>query len=207
MDKLIARSALSPQFIDANLFPVDFGDLQIAELPLAGIVRIQGFAGDAGFRAAVTQALGVAVPEPEASTSQGDIRLVWGGPHEFLCFCPLAEEAQYRSRFTAVAGCFVTATVISDSRVGFRMTGREAASFIAKGCAIDMHSEQFKVGHSTSTRFASLPALVMRHDEDVYVVYFDVGYIEFILKWIVDAAAEFASQRGEAIHRQCRSEA
>lgn len=192
MDKLIARSTVSAQFIDPAVFPIRFDSLRITELPLGGIIRIQGAGNDAAFRSTVTNALGVTLPEPERSTSNGEVRLAWAGPNEFVCFCPLAEEEQYESRLTgAFAGQFATATLVSDSRVGFRIAGEDAASFISKGCAIDMHPERFDAGRALTTRFAGLPAMLMRDQDDGYAVYFDIGYIEFILKWIVDAAAEF----------------
>lgn len=192
MDKLIARSTVSAQFVDPTVFPVRFDSLRITEVTLGGIIRIQGVGNDAAFRSAVTKALRVTLPEPERSTSNGAVRLAWAGPNAFVCFCPLDEEEQCESRLTAAfAGRFATVTPVSDSRVGFRIAGEEAASFISKGCAIDMHPEHFDVGRALTTRFAGLPAMLIRDEGDGYVVYLDIGYIEFILEWIVDAAAEF----------------
>jgi len=191
MDKLVTRSTVSSQFVDANIFPVHASSLQISELPLGGIIRIQGSSKDAAFRSAVKAALAVDVPPPENSTSSADVRLAWAGPNEFLCFCPLATEMKYEQRLSrALVGHFATVTLVSDSRLGLQITGTQAASFLSKGCAIDLHAASFGIGHTVTTRFAGLPAMLLR-DEDGYVIYFDIGYVEFLMKWVVDGAEEF----------------
>ncbi|MEX3982187.1 sarcosine oxidase subunit gamma [Paraburkholderia sp. EG287A] len=192
MDKLIARSTVAEQFADARVFPIRADGLQISELPLAGIIRVQGRTTHEAFRTQVTASLGVGVPTAERVSIGTDVRLAWAGPNEYLCFCALDAEEKLLSALTAaLTGQFATVTLVSDSRIGFLIKGREAQAFISKGCSLDMYRESFPVNRVVTTRFAGLPAMLMHRSESEYAVYFDIGYAEFVLKWMLDAAAEF----------------
>jgi sarcosine oxidase, subunit gamma len=195
MDKLVARTVIAPLYVAESKFPIQLRSLQISEVPLAGIIRLQGRTDDEQFRTSVNTALGLQLPKAERTAQNGDIRLAWSGPNEYLCFCPLEiEEGLLKSITEALAGQFAVATLYSDSRVGFRIVGDEATGFISKGCSIDVHAATFPVGQCVTTKFAGLPAMLMHRMDGEYVVYFDVGYIEFVLKWLVDAAEEFSEQ-------------
>jgi len=192
MDRLVARSTVSPQFVGESAFPIRAGSLQISELPLAGIIRVQGRSADEAFRSGVAAALGLRLPEAEAISRGAGARLAWAGPNEYLCFCALADEDKCVSALTAaLAGQFATVTLVSDSRVGFVVTGSNADALLSKGCSIDMHRVAFPAGRVVTTRFAGLPAVLMRREAGDYAIYFDVAYVEFILKWLLDAAEEF----------------
>lgn len=192
MDKLIARSTVTEQFADSVVFPIRADGLQISELPLAGIIRLQGRAQDEAFRSRVTASLGADIPSAERVSAGTDLRLAWAGPNEYLCLCTLDVEEKCLSALTAaLVGQFATITLVSDSRLGFLIKGREAEAFISKGCSIDMHRESFPVNRVVTTRFGGLPAMLMHRSEGEYVIYFDIGYAEFVLKWMLDAAAEF----------------
>jgi sarcosine oxidase, subunit gamma len=192
MDKLIARTTVHQDFVDSTRFPIAAHSLSISEQPLAGIVRIQGRTSDPGFVAGVTSALGLALPAPE-SLARGDFGvLAWAGPNEYLWFCDLSAEDGFVSSLNgALVGVFSSATLVSDSRIGFLVKGDEARSFVAKGCSIDMHAAAFGVGHVVTTRFAGLPAMLLSRDDDEFVIYFDIGHAQYMLKWITDAAEEF----------------
>jgi sarcosine oxidase, subunit gamma len=192
MDKLIARSTVFQDFVDPNSFPIAASALNISELPLGGIVRIQGRSSDPAFTEGVTSRLGVALPLPE-SLNRGDSGvLAWAGPNEYLWFCEQsAEDGFVSSLRDALAGVFANVTLVSDSRIGFLIKGPEARSFIAKGCSIDMHATAFAPRHVATTRFAGLPAMLLSREENEFVIYFDIGHAQYMLKWISDAAEEF----------------
>lgn len=194
MDKLIPRTTISPNFVGEGVFPVRTPSLQVSELPLSGIIRVQGSSDDA-FRAGVASALGIQVPPHERLSAGDDVKLAWAGPNEYLCFCSLASEAKRESTLVgALRGQFATVTAVSDSRVAFLVTGDDAAAFVSKGCSIDMHRSSFAVGHVVTTRFAGLPTMLLHRDMGEYVLYFDTGYTEFVLKWLLEAAEEFTGQ-------------
>jgi sarcosine oxidase, subunit gamma len=192
MDKLIARSTVNQDFVDSQSFPIAVSSLNISELPLGGIVRIQGRSSDPAFAAGVTTCLGVTLPAPESLARGNSCVLAWAGPNEYLWFCDLAEEGAFVASLTgALTGVFANVTLVSDSRIGFLVRGVEARSFLAKGCSIDMHATAFGAGQVVTTRFAGLPAMLLSREEDEFVIYFDIGHAQYVLKWISDAAEEF----------------
>lgn len=192
MDKLIARTKITPNFVGESEFPLRSARLHVSELPLAGIIRLQGETSNEAFRSGVQAALGVQLPVPERVSVTNEVRLAWAGPNEYLCFCPLGSEEKYESLLAgALAGQFAAVTLVSDSRVVFLVSGKDAAALMAKGCSIDMHPSTFAVGHVVTTRFAGLPAMLIHRDQGEYVLYFDIGYTEFMVKWLLEAAEEF----------------
>lgn len=192
MDKLIARSTVHQDFVDSKSFPIAARSLSISELPLGGIVRIQGQSSDAAFSAGITTSLGVPLPVPESLSRRDSAVLAWAGPNEYLWFCDLADEESFVSALKwALAGLFANVTLVSDSRIGFLVMGEAARSFIAKGCSIDMYAAAFGAGHVVTTRFAGLPAMLLSREENEFFIYFDIGHAQYVLNWVRDAAEEF----------------
>ncbi len=194
MLKLQARTAITPDFVAGRAFPVVAPALKIGEEPRHGLIRIQADAWATHTRADIEATLQLQLPLAESFTANGDVRLAWSGPNEWLAFCSIQDEASIvhslRERF---AEKFATVTLISDSRVGFSVAGPDAASFICKGCAIDVEADYFSSGTAVTTRFAGLPAMLVCREVSDYVLYFDVSMTGFVLDWLLDAVEEFRS--------------
>ncbi|TDN63079.1 sarcosine oxidase subunit gamma family protein [Paraburkholderia sp. BL10I2N1] len=194
MAKLEAAIYVTRRLAPSERFPVRGPTLCIDEQPLGGIVRLQGDAGDAGFAEAVSEATGLALPAPERFAARGDTCLAWSGPTEWLYFCSLDDEqARLRALQAACDGRFATATLISDSRTGFLVSGADSASLLAKGCAIDFSAAACPIGRVVTTRFAGLPTMLLHRGNHEYLVYVDVSYAAFLLHWLLDAVSEFAA--------------
>src|SRR5471032_2051192 len=154
MDKLTARASVVEQFAQGKPFPVNEPALQLSELQLHGIIRVQGEAIAPAFQAALRTALGMELPASERVSAMGEARLAWAGPNEWLYFCSLSTEEESLSTIKlALADQFATVTRISDSRVSLIVTGSEAANFLSKGCGIDLYPTSFEPGKVVTTRF------------------------------------------------------
>ncbi|MFL9950027.1 sarcosine oxidase subunit gamma family protein [Paraburkholderia agricolaris] len=192
MLKLQARTTVTSQFVRGHTFPVDTPSLRVSEIPLHGIIRIQGGSESAQTRAIIESVLALNLPLPERSTQDKSKRLAWVGPNEWLVLCAVEEELGILNELTkALADQFSTVTLVSDSRVSFLVAGDVAADFVAKGCAIDLHATAFPVGATVTTRFAGLPAMLLHRDTCEYVLYFDVSMAGFLIDWLSDASEEF----------------
>jgi len=192
MLNLKARTTVTHGLVPANAFPVETLTLRIAEEPLHGIVRIQADSQSAQARASIQAALGLTLPLPERSSDANGTRLTWVGPHEWLVLCPLPDEpARYKALNERLAGQFATVTLVSDSRVSFKVSGSSAADFLAKGCAIDLDDKAFPIGATVTTRFAAQPAMLIRAARSEFFLYFDVSMAAFLVDWLLDAADEF----------------
>ncbi|TFE38163.1 hypothetical protein E2553_37435 [Paraburkholderia dipogonis] len=47
------------------------------------------------------------------------------------------------------------------------------------------------IGQAATTRFASFPAMLIHRGEKKYLLYFDIGYEEYVLTWLVEESQEF----------------
>ncbi|AJW99814.1 sarcosine oxidase, gamma subunit [Burkholderia gladioli] len=192
MHNLQARSTVTSHLVTKRTFPIATPSLRLAEIPLHGLIRIQGDGKASKLKASIEAALGVALPLPERSTVNGTTRLVWVGPNEWLVLCALKDEETILQNLTSsLANQFAAVTLVSDARVSFLASGSEAVVFLAKGCGIDVNVAAFPVDAAVTTRFASLPAMLLRQATFEYVLYFDVSMAGFLVEWLADAAEEF----------------
>jgi sarcosine oxidase, subunit gamma len=192
MVKLNARSTLAQEYVDKRAFPVQTSTLQITELPLSGILRVQGRRSDPAFVSVVEGNLGVQLPEPSRTASNPEVTLTWAGPNEYLCFCALENEARYETTLkTALEGLFAAVTLVSDSRFGVCISGSNAAAFISQGCSIDLGTTSFPVGNAVTTRFAGLPSILINRAQQEYYLYVDIGYVEYLLRWLAAESSEY----------------
>lgn len=194
MLELTARITVASAYAPPGSFPVQSARVTIDEIPLAGIFRIQGPERDETFCSRVAAAARTPLPGPgECFADAGtDGCLVWSGPGEWLYFCPLAQEAARLALFERACESFpAVVTLISDSRVAFRVAGPEATSLLAKGCALDLEHGAFPAGRAATTRFAGLPGMLVHRVAGEYLLYFDVSYSEYLMTWWLDAADEF----------------
>ncbi|WP_322060253.1 sarcosine oxidase subunit gamma [Paraburkholderia sp. J63] len=195
MSELAARSLTATQWAPPGRFPVGTPNLSIEELPLAGIVRLQSRLDESGWLVRLAAAAGVsALPDTGCCTvvTPAEHFIAWSAPREWLVFCPLAEEAQRLEALEILCDdSLAVATLISDSRVGFRATGADAPALLAKGTALNLETDAFPPGSAAATRFAGLAATIVHRVPGEYLVYFDVAYSEFLMRWWLDAADEF----------------
>lgn len=192
MHNLQARLTVTSHLVTRRTFPIATPSLRLAEIPLHGLIRIQGDGKSSRLKAGIEAALGVALPLPERSTVNGTTRLVWVGPNEWLVLCALEDEATTLQNLTSnLANLFAAVTLVSDARVSFLASGSEAAHFLANGCGIDLDVKVFPVDAVVTTRFAGLPAMLLRRATFEYILYFDVSMAGFLVEWLADAAGEF----------------
>lgn len=192
MLKLHARTTVTSQLVAKNSFPIETLTLRVAEETLHGIIRIQADGQSVQSTTAIQSALGLELPQPERSTEASGTRLIWVGPNEWLVLCTLEDETiRFDALSARLAGQFATVTLVSDSRVSFKVSGMSAPDFLAKGCAIDLDDKVFPVGAAVTTRFAAQPAMLVRRGRSEFVLYFDVSMAAFLVDWMLDAADEF----------------
>lgn len=195
MPELIARTFAATQWVPPGRFPVAAPTLSIDELPLAGIIRIQSRTDEPAWTARLAAAAGIAVlPASGRCTvdAQTERLMAWSAPWEWLHFFPLDEETHRLEAFERICdGSLAASTLISDSRVGFRASGTGAPALLAKGTALNLDTDAFPPGSAATTRFAGLAAMIVHRLPGEYLIYFDIAYSEFVMRWWLDAADEF----------------
>lgn len=191
MDKFAARTTVTAAV--SGVFPIRLPSLTIEEVPLAGIIRIQGNAADPAVVKAIEAATGLGLPHDDHYAENGDRILARVGPNEWLLFVGLEQEdAALEALIRAGSDHFITATLISDSRATFAVGGTAAAELMAKGSSLDFHPDVFPVGVQRSTRFAAIPAVIAHVQPDRFLIYLDVSLAPYAVSWLIDAATEFS---------------
>lgn len=112
---------------------------------LATITRVQGL-GMIAIRAdlsragdAIAEAAGLAVPAMTRIVTDGSRALGWMSPDELLLVLPGAEAADALTTLTgALSGEHALVADVSDARVVFDVTGRDAGDVIAKLMPVDL---------------------------------------------------------------------
>lgn len=194
MSELSARTLAATAWAPPGRFPVATPNLSIDELPLAAIIRIQSRSADPEWAARLAIAAGLALPT--AGRCHADLQAgrfaAWSAPGEWLYCFPLDEETRLLEAVgRACDGHLAVATLISDSRVGFRAMGADAPALLATGTALNLDGDAFPPGSAATTRFAGLAGMVVHRRAGEYLIYFDVAYSEFLMRWWLDAVHEF----------------
>ena len=74
----------------------------LARQTTVGLLNLRGNPADTAFLAAVEQTLGVQPPVTACTTvAQGELRLVWSGPDEWLLVAPHGQETALAARLCA----------------------------------------------------------------------------------------------------------
>jgi sarcosine oxidase subunit gamma len=192
MPDLAARSALADLHSVDNAVSFDNAGVRFKELPLQGMVRLQGPGGDPAFLQQVAKAL-LALPKTGETSGDDQLRCHWLTPSEWLFVMPAEGEFDViKSLQPALAGRNALATMITDSRCAIAISGSCARELLSKGCALDLHRDKFPVGRCTITRFFAVPAMLLRVGEDRYELVVDRAQSGFVWDRLVDAAGEFA---------------
>jgi heterotetrameric sarcosine oxidase gamma subunit len=174
------RSALLGH-LRAGTFPV--GDqapgVTLAERWSLAILQIDRLPGGPADRPAVAQMRGVPP-------------LLQVGPQRWLLVDRRDQlESLTASLDRAVDAGFVV-TDLSQARTVLRIAGGRARDVLAKGCALDLHSDVFPVGSCAATSVAGLAAvLVAVDDAPTYDLHVARTYGQYVWEWVCEAAAEY----------------
>ncbi len=164
----------------------------MAERRFPAIVDLRGDISQEAFAAAVTDALGFALPaEPNTTAGEDNLRALWLGPDEWWVVCrdrpTLAEDLA-----KALEGQGAAVTEVGESRTCIRVSGPHARDLIAKGCPLDLHPKVFATGHCAQGMLAKAGILLHQvSDEPAYDIYVLRSFAEYLWHWLEDAAQEY----------------
>lgn len=154
---------------------------------LAGIDRVRDLGlivlrGSPEVLAPALAAEGLAMPVQRRITRNGDLRLVWMSPDEFLVMLPAAEAPAAAARMAqALAGKFALVADVSDSRAVFRLRGARAREVLMKLCPVDF--DALDVDEMRRTRAAQVAVALWREEGGfgLFVFRSVAGYVEDLL--------------------------
>lgn len=192
MANLQARSALADLHNGRATAHWENKSVNLRELTFLGMVRLQGPGTDKPFIHAL-KALKIPLPEPCRVTEANEIRCLWLGPNEWLLTTAPGTEDKLLEKLNSLnAKHLMHAGLMTDSRVAIEVSGGASPDLLSKGCSLDLHGSVFKPGHCAVTRFANIPLMITRTDDNTFEIYVDRAQAHYIWDWLVDAASEFA---------------
>ena len=119
-------------------------------------------------------------PVEPNTTADVDARLVlWLGPDEWLVVG--GTDADYADAAAAVD--------VSANRVAFELTGGDAHEVLAMGCSLDLDRTVFTPGRCAQTLLARVPVILLRRDEETWLVLPRPSFAGYLRAWLGDAGA------------------
>lgn len=192
----IHRSALEVAFQPGDFgAPSDTGEpgVTLAEGPGETLVHIAGDAADAAFMAAVEAATGVALPADSGAVnagSDGDKRLLWLGPDQWLLKTEASPFGDWERRLAAAAP-MAAFNEVTHGRTTINVSGVHARDTLAAGCPLDFHRSAFRPASCAQSLLGHLNVLIECRSDDSFDVSVTRSYGVDLAAWLTRAAAEF----------------
>jgi sarcosine oxidase subunit gamma len=150
--------------------------------------------GDNAFAAAVDFELGMRPPlEPNSAIEEGERRILWLGPDQWLILLPPGEAPLLQRRLIErLAGTHAAVTDVSDGRAAIGLAGPKAREVLSQGCSLDLHPRVFGTGRCAQTLFAQMPVLLHQRDPSpLYDLYVARSLAAYLWRWLEDAAEDY----------------
>jgi sarcosine oxidase subunit gamma len=151
----------------------------------------------------VGAALGLSLPAACSETAAaGAHTVLWLGPDEWLVVSTGPDPAELADLVTrAIAGERGSAVDVSANRTILELSGERAGDVLAKGCPADLHPRSFGPGRAITTTLARVPLVLWQTAPDRYRLLPRTSFADYVARWILDAATEFAPPRAGAPER------
>lgn len=189
------HGALATLGLEARaLTAVDDAGIVLCERPHRTQLAIRGDASDEGFRAAIDDALGVALPvAPRTAHRDGRQTLLWLGPDEWLAvLAPGRGPSQVSDLREALSDSHHSVVDVSHSRVVLGLEGVHARELLMKGTNVDLHPREFSPDNCVQAQLARCHMLLHQLDTTPsYDIYVHRSFAVYAWSWIEDAAAEY----------------
>jgi sarcosine oxidase subunit gamma len=101
------------------------------------------------------------LPEPNTVVATQGARVAWLRPDEWLVIVGARDDAVATRLRQAVLDADSALIDVSHARVSVMVSGAGAADVLSSACAIDLHSQVFRVGMCAQTVFGHAPVLVI----------------------------------------------
>lgn len=158
-----------------------------------GHINLRGASEDNKFVAAVKDIVGQDLPVQANTISNGEHRIFWLGPDEWLIVTSLDSCDELLGRLgTALEGLQASVTDVSGGQVLLRLGGSSVLDVLAKGCTLDFQPEVFSVGACAQSGLAKAHILIgLINDDPVFDLIVRRSFSEYVVLWLKHAASEY----------------
>lgn len=174
--------------LTAGPAPSANGSVMLEDRSLSAKFILHGKPDNAAFVRAIAGALGLELPRVNHAVG-GERTLLWLAPREWLLIGAL-HEADGMAQLLTTTG--IIHTEVSDGWACIRLSGSNALDVLKKSTPLEVHPRLFLLGHCARTRFVQAAVLLHRVSETGYDLYCERSYADYLWRWLMDAAYEFA---------------
>jgi sarcosine oxidase subunit gamma len=146
--------------------------------------------GAEAVRAGVQNALGFEVPGKACRAHvSGERAALWLGPDEWLLIAPEREAASYGAALAeALASLPCSLVDVSHRQVGLVLSGPEAETLLAAGCALDLDARAFPQGMCTRTMLAKAEIVLWRTGAHAFRLEVWRSFAHYVAAFLAEAA-------------------
>jgi sarcosine oxidase subunit gamma len=187
----VAEPPLATSPLGGLFTRVGNGALQLSERPFLGKLALRGDAGDPGFVAAASAALGCALPRaPGAGVAHDRRAILCLAPDEWLVVSEAGRGDLVGPLRQALGGRSIALVDVSCATATVSVGGPDAAALLRKVCSIDLVRQTARA--CWQTRLGAYAVLIHRGDAPVtFDLHVARSYARSFWLWLSDAAAEF----------------
>ena len=140
--------------------------------------------------AAIQSVLGQDVPREANTVTEGEYRICWLGPDEYLVQCSLeSTPALVASLESAVSGMHVAVNDISGGTIDFRLGGDDVPGLLSRGTTLDL--DKLVSGQCAQSGLAKAAALfIPLADQSGFDLVVRRSFAEYLLLWLRDTAGQ-----------------
>lgn len=159
-----------------------------------GVRRDAGFVNlrlDVGRAAgAATSLLGQELPREANTFTDGERRIYWLGPDEWLIATRAGDAADECARLGELAKeLHLAVNDLSGGLVSLRLAGEDARTVLAKGCTLDLHPRAFAPGQCAQTGLAKASVLLAAIDDTpVFELVVRRTFADYLCRWLAHSA-------------------
>jgi sarcosine oxidase, subunit gamma len=172
--------------------------LQIRAEPCRTVVNLRGAAEDPSLVTDVQRVLGLELPFTP-NRWHGDHRLagIWLGPDEWLLIAPDEDAAQIEREMRAArpADPWLSMVDLSHHYTRLSLSGPGCRDLLARGCALDLHPNEFSTGDCAQTVLARCRVVLRAVETDVFELWVRNSFARYAAAWLLRSSAELRGKR------------
>lgn len=170
-------------------------DIALVERADLGCILCTAAAEVEAFSSALSEALGVSVPDAPGHTSRsGSLRSIWLSPRSCLVQCALNEETRLISAATArFPDRTAHAVRYSDQLCWLELTGLGAEPLLKQGGFLSLEAPSLPPGKTKRTVIAGIPVIIVRCDAG-WLLGVERSHARYFATWLAAAHARLPQQ-------------
>ena len=142
---------------------------------------------------ALESQLGQSLPTTPNTLSEGEHRIYWLGPDEWLILTDLAQVRLLVEKLRQAAdGKHVALNDVSGGQIALRLDGTGVRDLLAKGCTLDLHPRVFTAGMCAQSGLAKANVLIgLAGQAESFDIVVRRSFSDYLLRWLLQGADEF----------------